>query len=441
LIVMKNSRFPVHVMYGGAHLFKAETPQRMGQLALRNLMAIAPEYGAFALRLGGSFAEVQPQDWGQATNSTEMASGNSISERKANLTDVFARTVYERMVGKLETEPVEDFRIDYEDGYGIRPDEEEDNDAISASGELARSFQSGTCTPFTGFRIKSLGAETRERAERTLALFIENLLGKTGGELPANFVVTLPKVADGKHVRHLRKLLGAIEKKHSLPENAVGIEIMVETPEAVLDRKGRNPLRRIVKAGHGRVTSAHFGAYDYTAALGIAAEYQHLRHPACDFARQSMLAALAGGGLRLSDSVTTQLPVVVHKGEDLTADKIKENDDAVAAGWREHFKNVSVSMSNGFYQSWDLHPNQLPARYAAVYAFFLSGLETQAARLRHFIEKQTQAVVTGHAFDDAASARGLVNFFVRGLDCRALTEDEVREATGIERAALEALLP
>jgi hypothetical protein len=154
-----------------------------------------------------------------------------------------------------------------------------------------------------------------------------------------------------------------------------------------------------------------------------------------------MLAALAGGGLRLSDSVTTQLPVVVHKGEDLTADKIKENDDAVAAGWREHFKNVSVSMSNGFYQSWDLHPNQLPARYAAVYAFFLSGLETQAARLRHFIEKQTQAVVTGHAFDDAASARGLVNFFVRGLDCRALTEDEVREATGIERAALEALLP
>ena len=64
--------------------------------------------------------------------------------------------------------------------------------------------------------------------------------------------------------------------------------------------------------------------------------------------------------------------------------------------------------------SWDLHPAQLPSRYAAVYAFYLSALDAATRRLRAFIDKAAQATLVGDVFDDAATGQGLLNFFVRG---------------------------
>jgi len=206
--------------------------------------------------------------------------------------------------------------------------------------------------------------------------------------------------------------------------------LMIETPQSIFDESGSVRMRRLVEAARGRCTSAHFGAFDYTSALGIVSTHQGLNHPACELARQLMLVNLAPLGIRLSDSVTTVLPVAIHRSERLDEAKRGENRGSILAGWREHFANVTRSMQNGFFQSWDLHPNQLVARYAAVYAFYIGSFRTEVRRLEGFIARATRATLTGNTFDDAASARGLLNFFRRGIDCDAFTGEEVKEALG-----------
>ncbi|NOT48144.1 MAG: phosphoenolpyruvate kinase [Acidobacteria bacterium] len=397
-------RSPVHVVYGGADRFGAETPAKLGRIASATLEIYAPNKNSFGAIFG--------------------LKGEAAS-------------VFDRVKAKLTSEPVEDFRIDFEDGYGFRTDSEEDADAMRAARELAASVKTASITAFSGFRVKSYSAETRDRAKRTLNIFLGSLLESTSRKLPSNFVVTLPKVTDKKEVSALCRDLKKIEKEHKLKEGSVKIEIMVEHPLALIDRKGNFALRVIVEAARGRCVAAHFGAYDYTASLGIAASHQDIAHPACDFARHVMLASLSPLGIRLSDSVTTQMPVPLHKGEKINAKQKSENRTAIAAGLQIHFQNVTRSMSNGFYQSWDLHPNHLIARYAAVFTFFLEAMEAQAVRLRAFIDKATQATLTGNAFDDAATAMGIMNFFRQGLACGALSEDEIEKATGLTAAALK----
>jgi citrate lyase beta subunit len=392
------TRSPVHVVYGGAHLFKADTPEKLGTIALRSLETYAPNLDEFVNAFGLNRA---------------------------------GKAIYQRVIEKLKTEPVEDLRIDFEDGYGFRSDEEEDSHAVAASNELAKAFLQQKTTAFSGFRIKSLAPATYGRAANTLNIFLDNLLERTGGELPQDFAVTLPKVTDTKEVRQLCQFLKRIEKKFGLTEGSINVELMIETPQSIIDKKGRIQLADLVKAAKGRCTSAHFGAYDYTSALGISAAYQSIDHEACVFARQMMLAALSPLGIRLSDSVTTEIPVPIHRTGRLSAQQKAENAAAVQAGWRTHFENVTRSMTNGFYQSWDLHPNQLVSRYAAVYSFFRNGTEPQAERLKTFIEKATQASLTGMIFDDAASAQGLMNFFTRGVGCGAFSANEVRKLTGL----------
>ncbi|PYT01633.1 MAG: phosphoenolpyruvate kinase [Acidobacteria bacterium] len=401
------SRTPVHVVYGGAHLFSSDTPQKLGKIALRSLETYAPDLHEFAAAFG-------------------------LDEDKKLL-----QTIYKKTVDKLTNEPVEDLRIDFEDGYGFRLNDEEDADARRASSELAKGFAKKSITPFCGFRIKSLAPETRDRAVRTFNIFFENFLSKTKNKLPANFVVTLPKVSHRDEVAELCRRIARVEHDAQLAPGSIGIEIMIETPRAFLDEKGRVALGDLVAASNGRCTSAHFGAYDYTSALGISAAHQHLRHPACDFARQMMLLALSPLGVRLVDSVTTRMPVALHKDAKLTEEQKSENRQSVHGGWREHFENVSASMANGFYQSWDLHPNQLVARYAAVYAFFLRSRDHDAERLRGFIEKSTKANLTGNTFDDAASANGLINFFRLGVDCGAFTPAEIKKTTGMSSSELK----
>ena len=437
------SRAPVHVVYGGAHLFKADTPQKLGGLALKSLATYAPNFAEFARAVWLKGADTLPQYDDLIEQSENDLVNNDKKVKSENFAAWFAWTIYNRLREKLKREPVEDFRIDFEDGYGFRSEQEEDSHAISASNELAELMRGGNeekgcfaaIPPFCGLRIKSFAPETYRRAIKTLDLFLTNLLEKNGGKLPGNFVVTLSKIKRAEEVEVLEELLGDFEKSNELEIGSVKIELMIETPRAIINETGENNLVNLVKAGKGRVNSAHFGAFDYTASFGISGVHQHLRHEACIFARQMMQMSLAPLGIRLSDSVTIEIPVPVYKG-DLSEKQKNENKFVVHNAWRRHFNNVTNSLINGFYQSWDLHPAQLVARYAAVYAFFLESNDEQARRLKGFIEKAAQAAMTDNIFDDAATAQGLLNFFVRALNCGAMSETEVLEATGLNKTEL-----
>lgn len=395
------SRQPVHTVYGGADLFRAETARRLGDLALRSLETYAPDPPSFANAIG-----LDPE---------------------------LAVAVRDRVVAKLETEPVEDFRIDFEDGFGNRLDEEEDAAAGAAGREVARGLAEGTLPPFIGIRVKPLTAELAPRAGRTLDLFLCALLESSGGRLPEPFFVTDPKVVVPEQVSALADLLDRIEERAGLASGAVRLEIMVETPASILAADGSCPLPIFVAAARGRCAAAHFGVYDYTASLGITAFHQDLDHPACDFARHIMQIALSGYGVWLSDGATNVMPAPPHRaaeGHPLTAGQEAENRAAVHHGWALHYRHVRHSLRHGYYQGWDLHPAQLPTRYAAVYAFYLEALDAATERLSRFVERAARATLTGDVFDDAATGQALLNFFLRGLGCGAITEEEAL-ATGL----------
>lgn len=435
-------RNPVHVVYGGANLFKAETPAKLGKIALKSLETYAPDFTEFARAMWISGADSLPIYEDAAQDIEFELIENEEKVKRENFPAWLAWTIYNRTHEKLRNEPIEDFRIDFEDGYGFRSDAEEDSHCISASDELAELMRCGDAEtarqgendyflPFCGFRVKSFQKETYKRAVRTLDLFLTNLLDKCGGKLPENFVVTLPKITRKEEIEVLADLLDGFENANNLENGTIKVEIMIETPQSIVSEKGEIALKSFVEAGRGRINSAHFGAFDYTASFGISGIHQHLRHEACDFARNLMQISLAPLGIRLSDSVTTEMPVPMHKGENPSEKQLKENVFAVQKAWRAHFNNVTHSLINGFYQSWDLHPAQLVARYAAVYAFYLESADIQAKRLKGFIEKATQANMTGNTFDDAASAQGLLNFFIRALNCGAMNESEILQKTSL----------
>ena len=397
-------RQPVHTVYGGAHLFKAETTEKLAALARRSLETYAPDIETFAATFG--------------------------------IKSELAAAVYSRVRSKLDIQPIEDLRIDFEDGYGVRKDEEEDAHAETAALETAKAMANGKLPPFFGIRIKSFSAETFERAVRTLDIYLTALFAETAGELPANFVVTLPKIVSSKQVAALADILDKIEEKLGIANGATKIEVMIETALSVIAADGRVALPEIVAAAKGRCRGAHFGAFDYTADCGITAQYQDLRHPACDVARNLMLVSLANTGIQLSDGVTTVMPIGPHRGETLSPEQIAENTSVVHAAWRLHYDNCRWALQNGFYQGWDLHPAQIPARFAAVYAFFLEGLDAASKRLKNFIDKAAQATLVGNDFDDAATGQGLLNYFIRAVDCGALTEDEASERSGLSQDGL-----
>ena len=380
-------RQPVHTVYGGAQLFKADSAPKIGAVALRTMEQHASGVASFAAAIGWS-----PEH-------------------------PLVPRLQQRVVGKLKAEPVEDFRIDFEDGYGNRPDAEEDGHALQAAGEVATGLENGTLPPYIGIRIKPLNEELRARSIRTLENFLLELTRRTGRELPPNFVVTLPKITVTEQVRYFTGELERLEKKLRLKCGALRFELMVETPQIIIAADGTCLLPALVAAGKGRVTAAHFGTYDYTAYCGITASHQRMRHPACDFAKHVMQVSLAGSGVWLSDGSTAVLPVGGH--------------DAVHAAWRLHFDDVMHSLAGGFYQGWDLHPAQLVTRYAAVFAFFLSGLEAAGARLKNFVQKAAQATLVGSDFDDAATGQGLLNYFLRAINCGAVTEEETLAMTSL----------
>jgi citrate lyase beta subunit len=379
-------RQPVHTAYVPADQFRPDLPARWGSQALRELERCAPTAADFATAMG-------------------LAPG-------------LAADVRGRVSAKLAAEPVEDLRLDFEDGYGDRGGAAEDADARSAAAGLAEAAAAGLAPPFCGLRCKSLEAATRRRAIATLDIFVGELAARGG--LPAGFLLTLPKVTSADQVSAMSLLCARLEEAHGLPGGRLRYEVQAEMPQLILGPDGAATVARCVHTGGARLAGLHYGTYDYSAALGIAAGYQSMEHPAADHARAVLQVAAAGTGVRLSDGSSNVLPA--------------GSREEVTAAWRLHARLVRRSLERGFYQGWDLHPAQLASRYAATYGFFRAGLPAACARLASYAGR-----AGGSVLEEPATARALAGYLIRGLDCGATDEDEVAGRSGLDRASITAL--
>jgi len=379
-------RQPVHTVYVPADAFTAGTVRQWGAAALAALDEHAPDASSLGTALG--------------------LAGSDLAE------------VHDRVRAKLRTEPVEDLRIDFEDGYGPRPDAEEDAAALAAARSVAVAVAEGTSPACVGIRMKSMEAPVRDRGIRTLDLFLTALLD--AGPLPAGLVVTLPKVTFPAQAAAMAELCARFEQAAGLPEGRLGFEVQIETPQAVVGPDGTATIPRILEAAGGRVTALHYGTFDYSAACGVSAAHQALDHPAADHAKAVMQAAAAGTGVRLSDGSTNVLPV--------------GPTEQVHAAWRHHYGLVRRSLARAYHQGWDMHPGHLVSRYAATYAFYREGLAAGAARLAAYTAR-----TSGGVLDEPATARALSGHLLRGLDCGAADAAEITGLTGITLAELDAL--
>jgi citrate lyase beta subunit len=375
------TRQPVHTVYVPADEFTAKLPAQWGAMAAAALDAHLPDAAALA---------------------DVLVVETSI-----------AAEVLPRVRAKLATEPIEDLRVDFEDGYGPRPDAEEDSAARQAAEALAV-----TKLAFCGIRFKSLEPATRRRGIHTLDVFLDALPDTPS--LPTGFVVTLPKVTHVGQVRAFAEVCTALEVAHGLPAGTLRFEIQIETPQAILAADGTAAVARMVHSGDGRVVGMHYGTYDYSAACGVASPYQSLEHPVADHAKAVMQVAAAGTGIRLSDGSTNVLPV------GSAAD--------IEAAWRVHARLVRRSLERAYFQGWDLHPLQLVTRYAATYAFYREGMPSACERLRAYLDRASSGVL-----DEPATVQGMAALLVRGLQCGALDDAEVTDRSGVDVSGLETL--
>jgi citrate lyase beta subunit len=314
----------------------------------------------------------------------------------------FEPEIITRVLDKLDREPVEDLRIDFADGYGVRDDAEED----AAARSTANALRSGDCPPFFGLRCKGLEGPTRRRAVRTLDLFLGAL-----GPPPPGFVITLPRVSMAEQVEAMAILCGQLEVAHGLPQDSLRFEVQVETPTVILGADGVAPAARLIRASEGRCVGLLCGTPEYSTGVGIAAEFGSLDHPASDHAKAVLQVAVAGTGVRISDGPLPVLPV--------------GDTAAVQSAWEVHARFVRRSLERGFHQGWDLHPALLPTRFGATYAFFRQAAPTAADRLGRHLSRPGTA--------EPATTRALARLLLRGLDCGALDESSIE----FDRSTLE----
>ncbi|MFJ8082474.1 DUF6986 family protein [Streptomyces sp. NPDC096205] len=375
------TRQPVHTVYVPGDVFAADTLRTWGDQALAALDEHAPDAASFAAVLG--------------------------------LADELAEPVYSRVRAKLEREPIEDLRVDFEDGY---KGQDEDRDAARAARLIAEAYANGTAAPYMGIRMKCMEAPVRDRGIRTLDIFLTGLM--QAGGLPDGLVLTLPKVTYPKQVTAMVRLLESFEKAHALEPGRIGFEIQIETSQSILAADGTAAVARMIQAAEGRATGLHYGTFDYSACLGVSAAYQASDHPAADHAKAIMQVAAAGTGVRVSDGSTNVLPVG-------TTAKVHD-------AWRLHYGLTRRALARAYYQGWDMHPGHIPTRYAAVFAFYREGFEQAAGRLARYASH-----TDGDVMDEPATAKALSGYLLRGLDCGALDIAEVARLTGLTRADLE----
>ena len=378
-----HTRQPVQVLYVPADRVRASTANDHGAEALRLLHAHAPDVGSFADATG--------------------------------IADVFlADEVRARVVTRLVTGPVDDLRVDFEDGYLGRSSDDEARDAVAAARAVARAVEVGEAPPFVGLRVKSFTDGLARRSVATLDRFVGTLLDRLG-HLPDGFVVTFPKIVAVDHVRAFVEVLGSLEAAHGLPEGRLRFEVQIETTPSVLGPDGTIALRAIRDAGAGRIVAAHLGVYDYTAGLGLPPGEQRLEHPACDFVRHLLLVTFAGTEVRLSDGSSNAVPA-------------RDTAAELHRVWSTHAATVRHSLAHGYVQGWDLHPSQLVSRYATVYADLLRGFGDVLDRLHRWYSPSVAA--TGTVMDEPATIRRLEAHVQRAVDSGAATADQVTARTG-----------
>ena len=396
-------RRAIHSFYGGAQLFTAETPAKLGKIALRYF----DEYAASPADLA------RIHQWSFSPHIVER--------------------VHERVRIKLATDAIEEYRIDFEDGFGARSDSAEDAEAVRTATEVATVVASGARVPGLGIRIKALDQDTGERALKTLALFLNTLAAK--GEVPpAGFVVVLPKIFRATQVEIAVEALSDLESTNGF--DRIGIELLAEDPRIFTGDPNEWGLAPFLRAGDDRVTSVHFGAYDYLSFHGVTARHQTLDHRSADLARGLAQLGLAGTGVELSDGATNTLPIPPHRNP-RSEEETAENERAMISAWREHSRNIERSLQAGIFRGWDLHPGQLPARHATVQAFFRDVAEEAAPRLRRFLDNAGNVTTTSGTFDDAATVSGLIQLFVRATTSGALAVAEVQDLTGLTPTELD----
>jgi citrate lyase beta subunit len=381
------SRQPVHTVYVPADRVHA---------------GLAAEWGAEALGTLDQHA-VDAMGWAEA-----------VGREAADVAQV-----WDRVRRKLAAEPIEDLRVDLEDGYGSRSDDDEDADAAAAGSAIAAAQAAGALPPFCGVRFKSMEAPTRRRGLRSLDIVLGAVLA--GGGLPAGWVQTLPKVTSTRQVEAMVVACARLEQAYGLPVGRLRFEIQVETPQAIVGPDGAATVAEMIHAADGRCTGLHFGTYDYTAAVGVAGGFQAMDHPAADHAKQVLQVAAAGTGVRISDGSTNVLPV--------------GSPEAVRAAWALHARLVTRSLERGFYQGWDLHPAQLPTRFLSTYVFFRHDLAELGARLGAYLRRHTSD--EGGVLDEPATAQAMASFLLRGVGCGAVDSGEVADLAGCDVAALE----
>ncbi|UBV12783.1 DUF6986 family protein [Mycolicibacterium fortuitum] len=368
---------------------------------------------------GNRYSATTPADWGSAALAAAKEGGGldavAALVGASTGTGCEPETLAVLVETKLTTEPIEDLRIDFEDGYGTFDDATEDADVAQAIAALRISLDTGTSTPFVGTRFKCFEAGTRARGLRTLDMFVSGLV-ESGG-LPDGLTLTLPKVTSVDQVEAMVAVARALEAANGLPDGRIRFEVQVETPQAILGADGRAPVAQFIHAGQGRVSSLHYGTYDYSASLGIAAAYQSMEHPAADHAKNVMQLAVAGTGVHMSDGSTNILPV--------------GDPDNVAMAWKLHARLVRRHLERGIYQGWDMHPAQLVTRYLATYAFYRGAFGPAATRLPNYVHQLDSTVM-----DEPATARALANVIHRGSVCGALTTDEIETATDIPKSTV-----
>lgn len=393
-------RAPIHTVYGGADRFAPDTPQKFGWVALATLDAYAPSPRELAAVAGPTAYTAEPELWD---------------------------AVYGHVLAKLKADPVEDFRIDFEDGFGVRSESEEDEAARAAANAVAVGLRESSLPRLLGIRPKAFSLHSLDRAFRTLEVFFTELFSASDGQVPPGFLVTLPKISSPAQVETLARLLSHIESQGHLRPNTLGMELMIETPRAVMSSDGRTAIPFLIEAAAGRCVAIHFGLHDFTSSLMLPGPFQKIEHSLCDFARTLMQVSAFGTGVRVVDSITNLMPVPVHRGDQhsLNNEQYEENRLAVITAWERHFQNVWHALQHGVFQGWDLHPGQLPVRYAATYLFFRRHLSESLKRWKNFLDNAAQASLLGNVFDDEATGQGLLSYFRRGLGCGAFNLDEL----------------
>lgn len=381
------TRQPVHTVYVPGDTFAEGTVRSWGDQALKALDEHAPDAASFAAVLG--------------------------------IPDELAGPVHDRVRAKLEREPVEDLRIDFEDGYGPRPDAEEDEAAARAARLVSQAYANGTAAPYMGIRMKCMEAAVRDRGIRTTDIFLTGLMQAAWSARRAGPHAAQGDVPGAGH--RLRPAARSVRGGARAARRAARLRDP-DRDEPVHPRRRRHRRRR----PHDRrgAGPGHRSALRHLRLQRLRRRQRRLpgQRPSGRRPRQGRHAGRSRRHRRTGLDGSTNVLLVGPTPQ-------------VHEAWRLHYGLTHRALARAYYQGWDMHPGHLPTRYAAVYTFYREGLEQAAARLAAYVAK-----AGGDVMDEPATAKALSGYLLRGIDCGALDTAEVARLTGLTRDDLDAFV-